>query len=105
MKTLQLVDKERRPVGQIIWLPPDRVEVKADDAELASELSALVERGRTSGLPWRGGAQVEREGRKVFVEEQVKVKPDDERFLAALADAINRSTVAGRRIFALPRER
>lgn len=104
MKILELMNKQRQSMGQITWQPPDQVRVTADDAELAAGLTALVDQARQAGLAWRGGEQVVRDGRNVFVERQVIVKPDDERFLAALADTINRAVVAGRRVFALLRE-
>lgn len=105
MKVLDLMDKKRQLLGRITWQSPDQVAVTVDDAELAAGLSALVDQARQTGVAWRGGEQVERDGRNVFVERQAVVKPDDERFLAALADSINRALVAGRRVFALLRER
>lgn len=104
MKILQLFNKQRQPLGQITWEPPDCLHVEIQDAGITAEITALVEQVQHEGLSLRSGAQVEKDGHKIFVEQKITVKPDDERFLPALTNAINRKRFIGQRVFALLQE-
>lgn len=102
MITLRLIDKQRQALGTITWVPPDQVRVEIADPDLAAAIRDLVARGREPGLPLRGGGPARGEGEKgVLVETVEPVRPDDERFLRALADAINGRALAGQRVFAV----
>ncbi len=101
MKAMQLMNKQREIVGQIHWMPPDRIQVDVSDPSLLTELNNLIAAARENGVPLRGGGVSENEGKKIFIEKVEQVKADDERFLNALADTISRRSFAGQRIFCL----
>ena len=101
MKAMQLMNKQREVVGQIHWMPPDRIQVDVSDSSLLEDLNNLIAAARENGLSLRGGGVSENEDQKIFIEKVEQVKADDERFLNALADTINRRNFGEQRIFCL----
>jgi hypothetical protein len=101
MNVLRIVDRQRRPLARVAWEPPDRVDLEVLDPSCAAELAAFIEQAKRDGVPLRTGRQVEREGQVVIVDEQIVVKPDDERYLRGLADAVSSHSFGGRRAFGL----
>ncbi len=104
MKIMQIINKRRKVVGHVRWSPPDRIQVDVNDAALEASLNALIVEARKNGLLLHGGGPLERNGKIVFVETVERIKPDDERFLNALTDAINRMSFAGQRFFGLVKD-
>jgi hypothetical protein len=104
MKIMQFINKRHEVVGQVRWAPPHQIQVDIADATLAAGLNALIDEACENGLLLHGGGPRERNGQMVFVEKIELVKADDERFLHALADAINRVSFAGQRVFGLVKD-
>lgn len=110
MKMLKIVNPQRQPLAQITWSSPNQVTLEMletqTDADFKSALTAFVDNCQQKGLPFRTGRLVEQLNGTVFVDEQITVKPDDERFLQALSDAISRYTFGknNERVFALMQE-
>ena len=101
MKILQLINRQREVIGQIAWNAPGDLQVTIADAGLAAGVIAFLAEAREKGLTLRGGEKVERDGKTLFVERSERITVDDERFLRALADAINRVNFSGQRLFGL----
>lgn len=101
MRTLNIVNKQRQQLALITWAPPDQIRVETEEESIRQPLTAFVERAQQDGVPLRTGRQVDKEGKKIFIEERITVKPDDGRFLSALAEAISRASFGGQRLFAL----
>lgn len=110
MKMLKIVNRQRQPLAQITWSSPNQVTLEIletqANADLKSALTDFIENCQQKGLPFRTGRQVEQANGTIFVDEQITVKPDDERFLQALSDAISRYTFGknSERVFALMQE-
>jgi hypothetical protein len=93
MKVLEIVNIQRQPLGRILWESPDKL-----------TLEVLDSRFEAKGFPYRKGREVEESGNSIFVDEKIIVKPEDEKFLAAMADAVSRFTFDGQRVFGLLKE-
>ena len=48
MKVLQLFNKQRQPLGQMTWEPPDRLHVEIQDAGITAEISEWLSGGFVS---------------------------------------------------------
>lgn len=101
MQRLHVVNKQRQPLAEIIWTPPDQITVDIHDKTVTNDLQAFLETARMNGLPLRTGEQVQKEGRTLFTEKKITVKADDARFLSALSDALRRTSLAGQRAFGI----
>lgn len=99
MSFLQIVDRQRQPLAEVTWAPPDKVTLKVLDSENKAALTAFIEDAQRDGVPFRTGREVKRNDKTVFVEEKIIVKPDDKRFLRALADTVCRFSIGGQRVF------
>lgn len=104
MKTLQLINRQREVVGHIAWTAPGDLQATIADAGLAAGVNAFLAEAKEKGLTLRGGEKVERDGKTLFVERSERITVNDERFLRALAEAINRVNFGGRRLFGLLKE-
>ncbi|MEL0589483.1 MAG: hypothetical protein U1V55_07265 [Planktothrix rubescens PR222] len=102
MKMLKIVNHHRQPLAQITWTPDNQLQLEIleaeTDADFKSALTDFVNNCQHQGLPFRTGRQVQQANGTVFVDEQFTVKPDDQRFLQALGDAISRYTFGERKI-------
>lgn len=109
MPVLKIVDLQRQPLAQITSKLPNSVSLEflgtenENDTDFRATLNAFVDYCQSNGLPLRTSRRVQEGDRTIFVDEQVLVKPDDERFLQALGDAIGCYTFGEqrKRIFAL----
>ncbi|GAB4207976.1 MAG: hypothetical protein OHK0022_36940 [Roseiflexaceae bacterium] len=101
MKTVELVNRQRQPVGSIIWDVQGQITVQIDDQVVEAELQAFVAQMQKEGLLYRSGERVTNVDGDQFIERQTMITSGDERFPAALADAVNRRSFGGKRIFAM----
>jgi len=101
MKILQLINRQREVIGQITWEMPGLLQVTLTDAGLVAGVNAFLADARDKGLTLRSGERVEKDGKTLFVDRSERITVDDERFLRALADAINRVSFSGQRLFGL----
>ncbi|TRT84679.1 MAG: hypothetical protein EWV82_08060 [Microcystis aeruginosa Ma_AC_P_19900807_S299] len=104
MKVLEIVNIQRQPLGRIIWESPDKLTLEVLDSRFEAKLQSLIEKGKREGFPLRIGKQVEESGHSIIVDERITVKPEDEKFLQAMADAVSRYTFDGQRVFGLLKE-
>jgi hypothetical protein len=103
MTLLQITNREQRPLAQITWEPPDTVTLKIFALEHEAALTAFIENAWHNGVPFRTATQMTEDGQTIYLMEEIVVKPNDERFLHALADESSSYTLAGERIFGLIR--
>lgn len=107
MAVLRVVDFQRRLLAQITLQPPDSVNLEfltpENETDLRDTLTAFVDYCKYNGLSLRISSQVQKADHIIYINEQVLVKPNDERFLQALGDAISCYTFGNqsKRIFAL----
>ncbi|MGF1567286.1 MAG: hypothetical protein ACFCVD_04325 [Nodosilinea sp.] len=107
MPVLRVVDFQCQPLVQIALKPPDLVTLEfltpENETDLKDTLTAFVDYCKYNGLPLRISRRVQKVDRTIYTNEQVLVKPNDERFLQALGDAISRYTFGNqsKRVFAL----
>ena len=104
MKILQLINRQREVIGQIAWNAPGELQMTIADAGLAAGVNAFLAEAREKGLTLRGGEKVERDGKTLFVDCSEQITVNDERFLRALSDTINRMKFSGQRLFGLLKE-
>jgi hypothetical protein len=104
MKVLDIVNTQRQPLGRIIWESPGKVTLEVLDTRFEAKLQSLIEKGKKEGFPYRRGREVKESGNSIFVDEKIIVTPEDEKFLAAMADAVSRFTFNGQRVFGLLKE-
>lgn len=104
MKVLEIVNIQRQPLGKILWESPDKLTLEVLDSRFEAKLQSLIEKGKREGFPYRRGREVEESGNSIFVDEKITVKPENEKFLAAMADAVSRFTFDGQRVFGLLKE-
>ncbi|CCH93360.1 hypothetical protein MICCA_30009 [Microcystis aeruginosa PCC 9432] len=104
MKILEIVNKKRQPIGRIFWELPDKITLEVLDSRFESKLQSLIETGKRDGFPYRKGREVEDSGHRIFIDEKIIVKPEDEKFLEAMADVVSRYTFGGERAFGLLKE-
>jgi hypothetical protein len=107
MHTLRIVDFQRQPLAQVTSKPPDLLTLEflspENETDFQHTLTAFVDYCQHNGLPLRTSRQVQDGGHTIIVDEQIVVKPNDERFLQALGDAISCYTFGkeSKRVFAL----
>jgi len=110
MPVLRVVDFQCQPLAQIVLRPPDSIALEflipEDETGLRDALTAFVDYSRYNGLPLRVSHQVQNIDRTVYINDLVLIKPNDERFLQALGDAIGCYTFGNqsKRVFALMQE-
>jgi hypothetical protein len=110
MPILKLVDFQHQALAQIVLQPPDSITLEFllpnDETDMRDTLAAFVDYSIHNGIPLRVGHQVQNVNRTVYMNEQVLIKPNDERFLQALGDAIGCYTFGNqsKRVFALMQE-
>ncbi|MBK1986790.1 hypothetical protein A0J48_004400 [Sphaerospermopsis aphanizomenoides BCCUSP55] len=104
MKVLEIVNLQRQPLGRILWEAPDKLTLEVVDARFEAKLHNLIEIGKRDGFPLRTGKKVQESGNSMIVDERITVKPEDEKFLAAMTDAVSRYTFDGQRVFGLLKE-
>jgi hypothetical protein len=101
MSVLQILNRQRKPLAEVTWEPPDKLSLEVLDEEYKSTFTAFLEEAVQNGVPFRTGRAVEESGKTVFVDEQVIVESADERFLPALADVVRRYSFRGQRVLGL----
>jgi hypothetical protein len=109
VKVLELINRQRQPMARVTWESPDRVEINflndtINTSGIADKLSSLLDECKRNGIPLRTGEQIQDEhGNTIFREKRIIVKLDEEQFLPALGDLINRLSFerTQERIFAL----
>jgi hypothetical protein len=104
MKMLEIVNIQRELLGRIIWESPGKLTLEVLDTRFEAKLKFLIEKGKKEGFPYRKGREGKESGNNIFVDEKITVTSEDEKFLAAMADAVSRLTFNGQRVFGLLKE-
>jgi hypothetical protein len=100
MKHLNIVNEQRQSMATI----QSDLSLQTEDEQLKKQLEALLEEAKREGVSSRSGRHVEKNGKRIFVEEVVKVFPRDDNFLEALSDVITRAKFSGTRYFGMIEE-
>jgi len=104
MNIIQLINRQREVVGQIVWNAPDDFQITSADASLAAGVNDFIKEACEAGLTLRSGEKVEAEGKIHFVDRSERITVNDKRFLRTLVDKINRVSFSGQRVFGLLKE-
>lgn len=102
MKVLEIVNFQRQPLGRIFWESPAQLTLEVLDSRFEAKFQSLIEKGKKDGFPYRQSREVEdSSGHSIFIDEKITVKPEDEKFLDAMADVLSRYIFDGERVFGL----
>lgn len=104
MRIIQLINRQREVVGQIVCNAPGDFQITIAEAGLASGIKDFLTEAREKGLMLRSGEKVEEEGKIRFVERSERITVHDKRFLRTLVDEINRVNFSGQRVFGILKE-
>lgn len=104
MKRMLLIDQHKEPLGAILWMSPDQMEVQIENPAFANAINALLDQTQETGLPWQWGERIERDGKTLLVDKVEIIKQDHELFLNALANYISQVRFSGQRIFGFLQE-
>lgn len=101
MEILNLVNKERQLVAKVVRKDANDISIDVLEPSLQKEIVEFIEKARETGIPFRTGIKETRDGKEIFIEKILTVKPDDELFLRALADSFTKVKLGGQRIYGL----
>lgn len=104
MRIIQLINRQREVVGQIVWNTLGDFQLTIAEAGLAAGINTFLTEAREKGLMLRSGEKVEADGKIRFVERSERITVNDKRFLRTLVDKINRVNFSGQRVFGLLKE-
>jgi hypothetical protein len=104
MKVIEIVNNQRQLLGRILQESPGQLTLEIIDSQCDAELKALIEQGQKQGFLHRTGRPLKKLDRTIFIDEQITVKPENEKFLEAMSEAVSRYTFGGQRAFGLIKE-
>lgn len=104
MTIIQLINRRREVIGNVVWNAPDDFHVTDAEPGLAAGVSAFLAEAVDKGLILLGGDQVEDVGTIRFVDRSERITVNDKRFLRTFVDKINHVSFGGQRVFGLLKE-
>src|SRR6266480_3014697 len=86
VKVLEIVNIKREALARITWHQSGQIAVEAEDDAVKRAITKLLADVSHTGISLMAGSKVEKDGKTYFVQERLVIKPEDERFLAALKE-------------------
>lgn len=105
MEILNLVNKERQLIAKVARKDANEISIDVLEPSFKKEIVEFIEKAKEAGIPFRTGTKETRDGKEVFIEKMLIVKPDNELFIKALADSFNKVKLSGQRIYGLIEEK
>lgn len=100
MKLIKILNGQR----QVMAIIQSDLYVQTEDNQLKKQIEGMLQKAKHEGIPTRSGGLVEKNGKKFFVEELIKVHPHDDNFLEALSDLIAQTKFSDTRYFGIIEE-